>query len=296
MRRAGLGVLVTIALGVAAGCGTAAPSAAPPGSPSDVTGTVTAATAAPRSTLVGTAVVDQYRAFALDQVQMLQAATTTFTDAVRRGDLAAAQAAYAPARASYERMEPVAELFEDLDSAIDSRVDAHAGPDDPEWTGFHRIELGLFQQHSTAGPADVADKLDADVTNLIGWVRAVRIDPVDVVKGAQTLLEEVARNKVTGEEDRYSHTDLSDFGANVEGGQVIWRLVEPAAKAVDPTESDEIDARFASVLGVLAPYRNADGTWRRYDTLAEADWQQLAADVAALSESMARLPGTLGLG
>jgi iron uptake system component EfeO len=281
-------------------------SATVPQTPQAVPGSATPATSAPPAPPAppGTPprppaeladVPERYRAYALDQARQLQDATRAFTAAIRQGDLAAAQARYAPTRASYERLEPVAELFEDLDTSIDSRVEAHSGPDDPEWTGFHRLELALFEQRRTDGLAPLADRLDADIANLGDWVRVVPLPTIDVVKGARELLEEVARTKITGEEDRYSHTDLSDFQANVDGSQEVWSLVAPAVMARDADLAARLAAGFTTIDAALAPYRHADGTFATYDALAPTDRQRLAAEVAAQSESLALLPGVLGL-
>ena len=43
------------------------------------------------------------------------------------------------------------------------------------------------------------------------------LQPAQVANGSVDLLGEVAKSKVTGEEERYSHTDLGDFEANVDG-------------------------------------------------------------------------------
>lgn len=55
-----------------------------------------------------------------------------------------------------------------------------------------------------------------------------------MVGGAAGLIEEVAASKISGEEDRYSHTDLWDFRANVEGSQKIVDLLRPQLQKSQP--------------------------------------------------------------
>ena len=68
-------------------------------------------------------------------------------------------------------------------------------------------------------PPQIADQLIADIKDLQSRVAPLSFTPVELANGAKELLDEVATGKITGEEDRYSHTDLWDFKANVEGCQ-----------------------------------------------------------------------------
>ena len=88
--------------------------------------------------------VDGYATYVKDQAAQLVTATKAFTDAVKAGDVAKAKELYGPARIFYERIEPVAESFGDLDPAIDIRVPDVADPE--EWTGFHAIEQALWEK------------------------------------------------------------------------------------------------------------------------------------------------------
>ena len=153
-----------------------------------------------------------------------------FTDAVRAGNLKAAQDAFAPSRMPWERIEPIAGLVEDIDAKTDSRVDDFANVDDPAFTGWHRLEYLLFEKNTTEGGAPFADQLDADIANLQKQLPSVEVKPIDVANGAAELIEEVSQGKITGEEDRYSKTDLWDFDANLQGSQVAIDKLSAAAE------------------------------------------------------------------
>ena len=77
---------------------------------------------------------------------------------------------------------------------------------------------------------------------------------MQIANGANELLGEVSASKITGEEERYSHIDLVDFKANVEGSQVAFEAVEPLLSASDPKLAKEIEADFAEVYASLKPY------------------------------------------
>jgi len=240
--------------------------------------------------------VSDYKIYVAENVRKLVADTRAFTEAVKAGDIEKAKALYAPARTSYEKIEPVAELFSDMDSAIDSRADDHEKAEqDPGFGGFHRIEYALWKQNSTADVSGVADRLMADVQELQKRLRALTFPPEKVVGGAAVLMEEVAATKISGEENRYSHTDLWDFQANFEGAYKIVELLRPLVAREDQAFSDKTDANFKAVFDTLAKYRAADGSFETYEKLSERDRKLLAGKVNTLAEDLSKLRGMLGL-
>jgi iron uptake system component EfeO len=240
--------------------------------------------------------IAQYKLYVIDEVGVLLKETTAFADAIKAGDLAKAKELYGPSRVSYERIEPLAELFSDLDGAIDSRADDHEQAEkDPGFTGFHRLEYGLFIGNSTEGLAPIADKLVADVTELQKRIKDLTTPPDKVVGGAAALIEEVAASKISGEEDRYARTDLYDFQANVDGAQKIVELLKPLLEKESPDLLKKIEANFAEVNGILAKYKTSNGGFESYEKLTEADRNALKAPVTTLAEDLSQLRGTLGL-
>jgi iron uptake system component EfeO len=252
--------------------------------------------------------VTEYRAYLRGQVDELIAATTVFTDAVRAGDLAAARAAYAPSREAWERIEPIAGLIEDVDTAVDARVDDFASPGDPSFTGWHRLEYILFAKSTTRGAARFADGLDRQLVSLKSGLAALEIPPAAVALGASELIQEVSEGKITGEEDRYSKTDLWDFNANVEGSQKVIEVLTPALRSADPDLLSRIQAGFTDLRAGLAPLRKGQG-WVRFcprddeypsprcpsPTVTRAQIDQLKGRLGGLSENLALVPGALGL-
>lgn len=240
--------------------------------------------------------ISDYKIYVSAEVKTLVEQTRAFAAAVKAGDLAKAQALYAPTRIHYERIEPVAELFSDLDGSIDSRADDHDQKEaDPTFTGFHRLEYALFDQKTTKGQAEFADKLVADVTELQNRLKTLTIPPEKMVGGAAALIEEVAATKISGEEDRYSHTDLWDFKGNVEGSAKIVDLLRPQLVKTDKALLDKIDANLGSVNKILAKYATKNGGYETYDKLSAADRDALKGPVTTLAEDLSTLRGTLGL-
>jgi iron uptake system component EfeO len=251
-----------------------------------VSGSAAAASSDPAVTTALTDATTKYQQYVAAEVDKLLPATKTFTDAVRANNLDAAKKAFAPARYYYEEVEPVAESFGDLDPDIDARIDDVDNPAD--WTGFHRIEKGLWEDKSTKGLAPIATKLDQDVAKLKTLVATVKFQPAQLANGATELLNEVASSKITGEEDRYSHTDLSDFEANVGGAQEAFNLLQPALVKIDPTLSSNVQQQFASVLDSIKPFKQ-DDTYVDYSTVKDDQRKVLTQKVDALAEPLSQV-------
>lgn len=240
--------------------------------------------------------ISDYKIYVTEQLDELASHTQQFTDAVKQGDLATAKKLYAPTRVYYESIEPIAELFSDLDAAIDSRVDDHEkGVSAEDFTGFHRIEYSLFSQNSTQGLGDLADGLNKDVKDLQTRVAGLTFPPEKVVGGAAALLEEVAATKVSGEEDRYSHTDLYDFQGNIDGAKKIVDLFRPQIEKQDAAFVTKVDKNFTTVNTILAKYKTQDGGFETYDKVKENDRKALVGPVNTLAEDLSTLRGKLGL-
>jgi iron uptake system component EfeO len=235
------------------------------------------------------AVVADYRAYLQQNADELVATTEPFVAAVVAGNLAEAKALYAAPRIPYERIEPVADTFGALDPRIDAREnDVAAG----EFEGFHRIEKALWEEGTTDGMAPVAGQLQRDVEALAAEVKGVELQPVQIAEGANGLLGEVSASKITGEEERYSHIDLVDFEANVEGSEVAFEAVKPLLDESDPDLAAEIESHFKAVFNSLEPYRTEDG-FVSYTELTKADTRKLAREIDALAEELSQVPAAI---
>ncbi len=235
------------------------------------------------------ATVEQYREYLEQNTAELVTATEPFVAAVVAGDVAEAKSLYAAARIPYERIEPVAESFGSLDPRIDAREnDVPAS----EFEGFHRIEKALWEEGSAKGMAPVAEQLQADVEELAQKVETVELQAVQIANGANELLGEVSASKITGEEERYSHIDLVDFEANVEGSEAAFEAVEPLLSAEDPKLAKEIEADFEKVYAALEPYREGDG-FVSYTELTKADTRKLAQSIDVLAEKLSQVPAVI---
>ncbi len=244
------------------------------------------------------AATTQYKDYVEQQVASLVTETEKFAAAYAAGDDDEARALYAPTRAYWESIEPVAESFGDLDPRLDLReADLEEGQ---EWTGWHQIEQQLWPPAGFTGTdtpeqrAAMADQLVADTEELADRVQGVEFSADQLGNGAKELLDEVATGKVTGEEEAWSHTDLWDFQANVDGARLAYQALRPIVLIKDPELAETLDTQFAAIQTELDQYKTADG-FRYYTDLTPEQVKALADAVNALGEPLSRLTAVVVL-
>ncbi|NYJ05491.1 iron uptake system protein EfeO [Petropleomorpha daqingensis] len=236
------------------------------------------------------AAVDSYAQYVQTQVSALQEKAQEFADAIKAGDIPKAQALYPVARSYYERIEPVAESFGDLDPKIDAREN-DVEPGDT-WTGFHVLERDLWQTGDVSQSGPVADQLVSDIDDLATRAEDLELQPLDLANGALGLLDEIATGKITGEEDRYSHTDLYDFAANLEGSQQAVQSLRPVIADRDPELATALDEQFKATAAELEKYHTGD-TWTTYTDLTQDQLRALSDALNALAAQVSQVPAVI---
>jgi len=234
---------------------------------------------------------EAYKNFAMEQIDQFVLKTGEFVQAVQDGDVDKAKALYAPARMFFERSEPVAESFGDLDPRIDARLAdiKEEGKGEEEWSGYHKIEFGLWEENTTKGYEETAAQLLNDTKELRAKVETVEITPELMITGAIDLLNEVSTSKITGEEEIYSHTDLYDFKANIEGAEKIYEIFKEKLSKKDMNLVETLDGRFQTINNLLAKYEDGNGGYVSFETLTPDDTKALSEAVDQLGEPLSQM-------
>ncbi|MDO4917569.1 MAG: iron uptake system protein EfeO [Rothia sp. (in: high G+C Gram-positive bacteria)] len=246
--------------------------------------------------------VTQYASYVKDQVEQLKTQTDEFAAAYLAGDDETAKKLYPTARLHYERIEPVAESFGDLDPELDAReADLEEGQ---QWSGWHMIEKDLWQPTAEendgkkytpltdAQRKEVAQKLQKDTQSLYDQTRNLNLTVDQIGNGAKSLLDEVTQSKVTGEEEIWSHTDLSDFQGNVDGARVAFEDLRPIVESKDPELAKTLDERFDQTQKLLDQHKDGDG-FVSYQKLSKDQVRELSDSIDALSEPLSKLTGVV---
>lgn len=229
----------------------------------------------------------EYKAWVQTQIDSLLVDTQKFVALLEAGKLEEAKALYPKARMYFERSEPIAESFGDLDPRIDNR-EADLEPNEV-WTGFHAIEKILWTQNTTKGTEKLGKQLIADVKELHAKIPTAEVTGDLMVQGSVDLLNEVSTSKITGEEEIFSHTDLYDFKANIEGAEKIFAILKPKIQAKNPALVTELEQKFGAVNQLLAKHQVGQQDYKSYKELTPADTKALAEAVNKLGEPLAQM-------
>ena len=217
-----------------------------------------------------------YKTFVEGEIDQLLKDTEGFSETLKSGNLEEAKKQYPLVRMAYERSEPIAESFGESDVKIDYRLVDYMDENKSEdgWSGFHRIERIMWQDNTTDGTAAYADQLVNDIKEL---------------KAKIATVNEVATQKITGEEEVFSHTDLYDFRANIEGAEKIFELFKPLIQKKDTKLVKTLETEFKNVNGLLDKHMTDEKNYKSYTDLSEADTKELAEAVTKLGEPLSQM-------
>ena len=232
-----------------------------------------------------------YKKFVEEQIDMLLKDTENFAQLLKDGKLDEAKKTYPLIRMAYERSEPIAESFGESDIKIDYRLADFKEEFKTEegWKGFHRIEKILWEENTTKGTEKYADELVNDIKELKAKITTIEVTPDLMLTGAIDLLNEVSTQKITGEEEIFSHTDLYDFRANIEGAQKIFELFRPKLEKKDAKLVATLDTEFKAVNDLLNKYMTDDKHYKLYTDLTKEDTKALAEAVTKLGEPLSQM-------
>lgn len=233
----------------------------------------------------------EYKDFVEMQIDQLLKDTEGFRDTLKAGNLEEAKKQYPLIRMAYERSEPIAETFGESDVKIDYRLVDYVDENKSEegWSGFHRIERILWEKNTTDGTDKYADQLVNDIKELKAKIATVDVTPDVMLTGAVDLLNEVATQKITGEEEVFSHTDLYDFRANIEGSEKIFSLFKPLIEKKDAKLVKTLEAEFKNVNALLDKHMTDDSNYKSYTDLSKEDTKELAEAVTKLGEPLSQM-------
>ena len=224
----------------------------------------------------------EYKEFVQGQIDQLLKDTEEFQRVLKSGDLEEAKKVYPLIRMSYERSEPIAESFGESDVKIDFRLVDYVDENKSE-------ERILWEQNTTEGTEKYAEQLVNDIKELKAKIATVEVTPDLMLTGAVDLLNEVATQKITGEEEIFSHTDLYDFRANIEGAEKIFALFKPLIEKKDAKLVKTLETEFKAVNDLLDKHMTDDSNYKSYTDLTEEDTKELAEAVTKLGEPLSQM-------
>jgi iron uptake system component EfeO len=238
------------------------------------------------------AAVAGYSGYVEQNVASLVTRSRAFCRAIDDGSMTQARLLYPKARVYYERIEPVAEIWGSLDTDIDGRWENPVTVAS-QFMGFHKLEQLLWEGNTLAGAPRLCAGLVRNEQQLRTLVHKAQYNPLEMASGATDLVNEAATSKISGEEERYSNTDLPVFAANVDGAMKVVSLLQPYLQKKDPGLLSQIRQQDAAITRQLGKYQASpgyDGTgYVEYSTVTGSQRRQLAGAVNALAEAMSKM-------
>jgi iron uptake system component EfeO len=229
----------------------------------------------------------QYQAYVQAGLDGLVTDVDTLRDRVHAGNLSGARAAWLTAHLAYERLGAAYDAFGDFDQKIDGLPDGLPGRvTDPDFTGFHRVEYGLWHGESASSLASTVDELAGDVQALRDAFPTQEIDPLDLGLRAHEILENTLQFELTGDADQGSGTTLATASANLDGTRELLTVLRPLLVPRYPGLS-EVDAGMAKLRGLVESAHNPDGSWTGVAGLSQVQRAKLDGATGDLLERLA---------
>ncbi|MBS1182349.1 MAG: hypothetical protein H6Q99_2229 [Proteobacteria bacterium] len=240
--------------------------------------------------------LSEYKVYlALQSGQMIRA-TKVLATTIESGDLAAARAAYAAARTAYRHVEAVSGRIADIENAIDPVAVYLAGREqDPAFTGFHRIEFGLWRANSTADLKPVADKLATDAATLRDRLKAMKFEPADLAGNAAREARRLAEGPVMSGDNLYAGDDLAEFAAAVDGLEKPVSLLLPLTTEASADAAKAVNDAFTATRADLGKLAGQGAAPVPYANVSPDARTALAGRFVALADAIDRINPALGL-
>jgi iron uptake system component EfeO len=229
----------------------------------------------------------QYQAYVIAGVADLVTKTDALQAAVHGGNLDAARTAWLPAHLAYERLGAAYDAFGDYDGEINgTTAGLPDGVQDANFTGFHRVEYGLWHGESAAALTGPADALDGYVHGLRNDLPQMETAPLDIGLRAHEIMENTLQFEFTGKTDYGSGTNLATALANVQGDQEVVSVLRPLLTTRYPGLS-QVDKWTSRLQTLLQAQQHLDGSWTPVSQLSSLNREQLNAALSELIEQLA---------
>jgi len=226
-----------------------------------------------------------YQAYAETGLQVLARQTATLAADVRAGHLTAARRDWLTAHLQYQTLGAAYDSFGNYDDEIDGRADA-VGVSSPQWTGFYRLEYGLWHGQSAPTLVPVADTLNRDADALLAWWPAQQITLLNVGLRTHEILENALEFQLTGHDDYGSGTTLATTLANIAGTRELLTLLHPLLAPRYPG-LPSVYSGLALLQSLLEKEQLPNGRWVPVSALPVSSRQAIDAACGQVLQELA---------
>jgi high-affinity iron transporter len=204
-----------------------------------------------------------------------------------------AQADWLAAQLTWEQVGAAYDSFGDLGDAIDGLPQAlPGGVNDPDFTGLHRLEYGLWHGQSPAQLLGVTAKLTSDIQALQVKLPQITVDPTDMPIRAHEILEDASRDHLNGLTDEGSGAAYAETYADVQGTQVVLGELAPLINARAPKLLPLINRQLATLNQTLLATQ-VNGQWQSPAQTPQLAQQTVNGAIGAVLENLSDIPDLL---
>jgi iron uptake system EfeUOB component EfeO/EfeM len=228
----------------------------------------------------------QLSAMALDVSQL--------TRVLASGNRARSRAVWLDAYGRYLRLGAVYGEFGELDTAIDGRAGSFAGGTaNPQFTGLHRLEFGLWTSQSPRSLVPAARVLATDIRRLEQAVPTTVVTPLDYATRAHEILEDAQRDFLSGADVPWSGEGVFATDAALAATEEILATLRPLLDTRG-NAIEQVDFGLARLSAVLAQIRGAHaGAWPTLGELSQLESERLDGALGFALEELSGVPGEL---
>lgn len=238
--------------------------------------------------------LSEYKVFLVLGGKGVVAAARQMADAIKAGDIETARRLYTPARQAYLALEPLAFRFSDLQTQIDPEATyLDKREHDPAFTGFHRLEYGLFDQNTLDGLTPIVDALVDRLAELNTRLHEVQLTPGLLADAAAAMANRLAQRWTDAAVSPYAHTDLADMAAGLAGIAKLAGLLTPVVAPTAPQLAAGVDAALSDTATALNRFQTAQG-YAAPETLDAAARGGIASQFTGLADALGKLSATIG--
>jgi iron uptake system component EfeO len=227
----------------------------------------------------------RYQVITETGLAVLAPETAAVAAAVRTGNLQAARKDWLTAHLQYETLGDAYDAFGSYDNEIDGRADP-VGVNSPQWTGFYRLEYGLWHGQSLRSLVPVANALNSDVHQLAVWWKTQQVPLADLGRRAHETIENALQFQLTGHDDYGSGTTLAATVANITSSRVLLALLKPLLAARYPGLSS-VYSGLAQLQALLEKERLPSGRWVPVSALPDSARQAIDAACGQVLQELA---------
>jgi iron uptake system EfeUOB component EfeO/EfeM len=238
--------------------------------------------------------VGEYRVYSEGQAMAVGHEVAKLQGELKAGDVAAAKATWLAAYDHYLRLGAAYGALGTLDEEIDGNPGRlPGGTHSPQFTGLHRIEMGLWSGEAPDKLVAPADYLAARVKHLQVAVRRIAISPLVYATRAHEILEDAQRDMLSGIDAPWSGAGLRATADSLAATEFVVGTLRPLLNGRGST-IEPVEVELAQFRATLERVRQENGgEWPTLGAMTQRQHERVDGALGSLLERLDTIPGAL---